>query len=257
MKHLLLRDDRMGVLILKLAGPLQSWGAESRFTERTTRHEPTKSGIVGLLAAALGRKRTESVDDLAELTYAVRVDQPGKYVRDFHTAHKRAWNKEIGSYEMMPSESMPLSHRYYLSDAVFVVAVQVEGGLFEELQQALEHPSFPLFLGRRSCPPSCKVLFDVVEDDDLMEALRNVPWQASERYRRTQKTETDTVTLEVMRDVLNEDETGEVVRDVPLSFSQERRDYAWRTVVHDRVQVPRSDVKKVPQHDPWAVFKEV
>ena len=55
----------MATLLLKLAGPLQSWGSDSRFTETKTRHEPTKSGVIGLLAAALGRRRTEDVSDLA------------------------------------------------------------------------------------------------------------------------------------------------------------------------------------------------
>ena len=73
----------MTVLLLKLAGPLQSWGSESRFTERGTRHEPTKSGAIGLLAAALGRRRTDSVDDLASLEFGVRIDQPGTFEEDF------------------------------------------------------------------------------------------------------------------------------------------------------------------------------
>ena len=42
----------MSVLLLQLAGPLQSWGAASRFARRSTENAPTKSGLVGLLAAA-------------------------------------------------------------------------------------------------------------------------------------------------------------------------------------------------------------
>ena len=75
----------MAVLLLKLAGPLQSWGSASRFTDRGTQHEPTKSGVVGLLAAALGRRRTASVDDLASLRFGVRIDQPGTLQDDFQT----------------------------------------------------------------------------------------------------------------------------------------------------------------------------
>lgn len=83
----------MTVLLLKLAGPLQSWGSGSRFTERGTQHEPTKSGVVGLLAAALGRRRTDPVDDLAALDFAVRIDQPGLLESDFQTEHKRKWTR--------------------------------------------------------------------------------------------------------------------------------------------------------------------
>ena len=44
----------MSVLLVRLAGPMQSWGSQSRFSHRDTEREPTKSGVVGLLSAALG-----------------------------------------------------------------------------------------------------------------------------------------------------------------------------------------------------------
>ena len=68
----------MSVLLIRLAGPMQSWGDSSRYARRTTRREPTKSGIVGLIASALGRTREDPVDDLAQLELAVRVEQPGQ-----------------------------------------------------------------------------------------------------------------------------------------------------------------------------------
>ena len=76
----------MGTLLLRLAAPLQSWGEDSKFETRRTRREPTKSGVIGLLAAALGRRRYEPLDDLRGLRFAVRVDQEGELLRDFHTA---------------------------------------------------------------------------------------------------------------------------------------------------------------------------
>lgn len=76
------------VLVLRLAGPMQSWGSSSRFTRRSTEAFPTKSALVGLLAAAQGRRRSDPIEDLAELRFAVRVDQPGQLLRDFHTAHR-------------------------------------------------------------------------------------------------------------------------------------------------------------------------
>lgn len=88
----------MTVLLLKLAGPLQSWGSGSRFTERGAQHEPTKSGVVGLLASALGRRRTEPVDDLAELRFGVRIDQPGSFEDDFQTEHKRKWDPDSAKW---------------------------------------------------------------------------------------------------------------------------------------------------------------
>lgn len=130
----------MTVLLLRLAGPLQSWGDSSRFTVRSTRQEPTKSGVLGLLAAAQGRRRTDSIEDLLHLRFGVRTDQPGTVVRDFHTAHDRAGN------------SMPLSHRYYLSDAVFVAGIQGDDALLQGLLSAVERPEFPSTSGAARAP---------------------------------------------------------------------------------------------------------
>ena len=44
----------MTVLLLRLAGPLQAWGVKSRFTVRSTELAPTRSGIIGMLSAAIG-----------------------------------------------------------------------------------------------------------------------------------------------------------------------------------------------------------
>ncbi|MFJ4781294.1 type I-E CRISPR-associated protein Cas5/CasD [Streptomyces sp. NPDC088762] len=73
------------VLLVRLAAPLQSWGAVSRFSHRDTHSRPTKSAVIGLCAAALGRDRTDSVDDLAGIAFGVRADHPGTPVRDYHT----------------------------------------------------------------------------------------------------------------------------------------------------------------------------
>ncbi|MGH9945529.1 MAG: type I-E CRISPR-associated protein Cas5/CasD, partial [Pyrinomonadaceae bacterium] len=92
-------------LLLRLAGPMQSWGAQSRFREREAGREPSKSGVVGLLCAALGKPRDEGNGDdgngdkfpalarLAALRMGVRVDREGALLRDYHTAggtHGRA-----------------------------------------------------------------------------------------------------------------------------------------------------------------------
>lgn len=208
----------MSVLLLRLGGPLQSWGDASRFTRRHTRPEPTKSGVLGLLAAAQGRRRTDPVEDLAALAFGVRVDQRGRLVRDFHTAIRRSPNK---------NESMPLSYRYYLADAVFLAAVEGERALLEGLLEAVEAPTFPLFLGRRSCPPSDeRIGIDVVEGN-LEEALRAHEWLAADWYRRQQG---QTVHLELAVDATPGDPDAETLRDVPLSFDPVRREYGWREV---------------------------
>lgn len=261
----------MTVLLLKLAAPLQSWGASSRFTERTTRHEPSKSGVIGLLAAALGRRREDPVDDLAALRFAVRVDQPGSFMRDFQTEHTRKWDSDTRRFVF--NESLSLSKRDYLSDAVFVAALEGDEDLLAECAEALHHPAFPLFLGRRSCPPSTQVYLGLV-DSPMMETLADVPWQATERhwnyaYRFRGDKPKETVELKVVYEATEEQAActlSETVRDVPLSFSQLKREYGWRTEATMRMAVknpfwPFDDGRPTStsiasKHDPFAILEE-
>ena len=78
----------MYTLLLRLAAPLQSWGVDSKYDIRRTQREPTKSGVIGLIASAMGRSREDSLEDLASLRFGVRVDQPGRLHRDFHMVKK-------------------------------------------------------------------------------------------------------------------------------------------------------------------------
>ena len=250
----------MSTILLRLAGPLQSWGAESRFTERKTRHEPTKSGVVGLLAAALGRSREEGIADLASLPMAVRIDQAGVYERDFQTARTRKYDKTSRAY--VPDNSLPLSNRYYLADAVFVVGVVASDAMVDELAFAVEHPAFPLYLGRRSCAPSGRVLWGVAEGNDLMASLATCPWQATNRRLIFSNAKKRTVRCEVLRDRMGDGDAGvaaERVRDYPLSFSQLQRQYDWRVVAHDWVEAVNPhyiDAAVFEDHDPLAAIEE-
>ena len=81
----------MSVLAIRLGGPLQAWGTSRRLDQyRRTEAFPTKSAVIGLLAAALGRSRTAALDDLTVLHFGVRADRPGEVLRDFHgSSHLR------------------------------------------------------------------------------------------------------------------------------------------------------------------------
>jgi CRISPR system Cascade subunit CasD len=209
----------MSVLLLRLDGPLQAWGDASRFVRRHTRTEPTKSGVLGLLAAAQGRRRTDPIEDLAALTFGVRVDQRGRLIRDFQTAIRRGASK---------SESMPLSYRYYLADAIFLAAVEGDANLLSGLDEALRSPAFPLYLGRRACPPGDAAISLGVHEGLLEAALRDHAWLAREWYRRQQGRK---VHLEMVMDAPPGSPDAETARDVPLSFDPVRREYGWRDVV--------------------------
>lgn len=215
----------MSTLLLKLAGPMQSWGDASRHTRRETRLAPTKSGVLGLLAAAQGRRRTDDIEDLAALRFGVRVDQPGTLTRDFQTAIR--WKD---------GTSMPLSTRYYLADAVFVAGVEGDDALIATLADAVRRPVFPLALGRRSCPTSEPVYLDVVEEP-LEQALEAAPWQARPWHRRRLG---QSVQLSVFTDG-DPDTSGELVQDVPISFDPQRRRHGWRTVESSSITMQNPD----------------
>ena len=89
----------MATLLLRLAAPLQSWGSDSKFDIRRTGREPTKSGVVGLLAAAKGYRRDDArvLEPLCSLRMGVRIDQEGQLLRDFHTVwgYKRGAGNRI------------------------------------------------------------------------------------------------------------------------------------------------------------------
>ncbi len=124
---------------------------------------------------------------------------------------------------------MPLSHRYYLADAVFLAAVEGDRALLASLDQAIRRPVFPLCLGRRACPAEGRVTLGVVEAE-LVEALRGAEWLAADWYRRQVG---QRVVLEVLVDAPSAEASGdrETVRDVPVSYSPERREYSWREVL--------------------------
>jgi CRISPR system Cascade subunit CasD len=212
------------VLLLRLAAPLQSWGTSSRFVRRGTGRAPSKSGVIGLLAAAEGRRRTDPLEDLLHLRVGVRVEQPGRLERDFQTARPRDGSKP-----------MPLSYRFYLADAVFLAAVEGDRALLEGLHEALRRPVFPLFLGRRSCPPAGPISRGLREGTAL-EALTAEPWAASARVQRAEHR--PSIVLDTVLDCPPGQAGSDVVRDVPLSFDPTRREYGWRSVCHGYVELP-------------------
>lgn len=241
----------MSVLTLRLAGPLQAWGASARFARRTTESAPTKSGVIGLLAAALGTPRSddEAVPRLATLRFGTRIDQPGTRLRDYQTAQHQVTGK-----------SMPVSERYYLADAVFVAAVEGDPLLLEELDAALQQPVYPPYLGRRSCPPSQPVRLALHSDRHLEQALEQEPWQASAWFRRQHRRQ-ETVTLSVLREARPDEDSWDTLRDQPLSFTPEHRRHAQRPVITSSVTVANPDAQRarvavVPAHDPFAALEE-
>jgi CRISPR system Cascade subunit CasD len=209
----------MATLLLQCVAPLQSWGTQSEYIVRETGREPSKSGVIGLLCAALGRERTAPVTDLAELKMGVRVDQEGKILRDYHTVF----------------EQKVVSYRYYLSDAMFLVGLEGDIGLLKQLHEALKHPRWSLCLGRKSCPPARPpYLAHGLSDKPLLQALKEYPWlgQNKQRYKAIQS----------LRLVYDDNENGnEFHRDHPVNFARNQRHFQPRRTLTEFTPPPRLD----------------
>jgi|LSQX01.3.fsa_nt_gb CRISPR system Cascade subunit CasD len=238
----------MSTLLLRLASPLQSWGVDSKFNRRETEKFPTKSGVIGMMAAALGRKRDEGIDDLRKLRFGVRIDQEGSLMRDFHMVHEEAfWRKGEVKYSH-------LTNRYYLSDAIFLVGLEGEPNFLQCLEQAIRNPVFPLFLGRRSCPPEGKLSLGIREGLDLLTALQNEPWIGQEHAGRWQAS---VISLQIVTDATSIDRESYFQRDDPVAFHHDHRQFAFRSVLNQQscpVLNPFSRLKEEvlnTDHDPF------
>ncbi|MER5769274.1 type I-E CRISPR-associated protein Cas5/CasD [Streptomyces sp. NPDC001985] len=256
------------VLVLRLAGPLQSWGRPSRYNQRETHHQPTKSGVLGLLAAAQGRPRETPITDLLGLRLGVRTDQPGSLLRDYHTVSDHRGlpmpssqvNAKGIQKKTSPAKYTGVTKRYYLQDAVFIAALRGPEPLLEALEHALHRPVFPLSLGRRSCPPTGPVSLGLHPGTALADALRTVPWQASDHHR--QRTQGTHVTLAATV----EDPNGEHrVADTPDTYDLRTGTlYSNRTVSHTSITIPTGhtppeahplpDTDPASGHDPFALL---
>jgi CRISPR system Cascade subunit CasD len=188
---------------------MQSWGTDSRFSQRDTRAEPSKSGVIGLLCAALGRSRSEPLGDLANLRMGVRVDRPGRLAYDYHTA------QEVRRADGSGQQDTVVSKRYYLADADFLVGLEGAHLELERLEGALRRPVWPLYLGRKAFIPGLPVAMPqrerALQEGNLVDTLRSFPW-----YRRGE----DDRPQVPLRYIVEADlDTGEPRPDLPLSFA--------------------------------------
>jgi CRISPR system Cascade subunit CasD len=207
----------MSTLLLRFASPLQSWGSSSRFQSRFTDREPSKSAVIGMIAASLGRRRNDSIDDLSSIGFGVRIDQPGKLLTDFQTA------KTVNGKHAF------ISNRHYLSDAIFLVGIEDTDENLSIYESALTGPFFPLFLGRRSCPPTQPFVLGIREGLSLISALENEPWQASVSYMKSLRYQQQ-IALEIVVDTQFGTSSSYVQHDLPQTFSQNYRLYSPRSV---------------------------
>lgn len=219
----------MPTLLLRLAGPMQSWGTASRFDQRDTGKEPSKSGVIGLLAAALGIDRENWIDlePLTHLSMGVRHDRSGVPKRDYQTA------QSIISADRSKIHETAVTPRDYLADATFLVGLECQDrALLSKCEAALLDPVWPLALGRKSYVPSEPIwIKGGLLDAPLQEALARWPWIASPR-KWEELPEKLLVSFE------SEDGSGILKMDQPLSSFAERR-FGTRFVRSEWIPFPQ------------------
>lgn len=175
-------------LAFQLYGPLAAWGDIAVGEHRPTFAHPTKSAVLGLVAAALGIRRD---DEAAHgrlhdgFGFAVRVDAPGVLLRDYHTAQvppqrrgARYWTRRD---ELEGAVGTILSTRDYYCDARYTTTLWSRdvhtAHSLQDIQRALEQPAFVLYLGRKSCPPALPLAPRILRATTLREALDQVSIQ--------------------------------------------------------------------------------
>jgi CRISPR system Cascade subunit CasD len=217
---------------------MQSWGLQSHFTHRDTGLEPSKSGVIGLLCAALGKPRDESYPDnagkpslerLAALQMGVRVDREGLVKKDYHTAMDVMTASGKPFKNPKPTE---LSDRFYLADAAFLVGLaDDDNDLLAMLYSGLQRPVWILYLGRKAFVPGAPVWLPdgLKPDQDLKTALCLYRRIAQPRAVRHGK-EADHRARLMMEDPVQ----GSIVRpDQPISFRKGSRQFTVRRLSAD------------------------
>jgi CRISPR-associated protein Cas5/CasD subtype I-E len=156
-------------LYLRFAAPYQSWaGPRATGNHVNTARIPTRTGIIGLCAAALGAHKSEWPDWLQDLSIEVRVDTPGVIEQDFQTINprpeaqefvERIWTASGNKGKAPPSftpdqqKGTSIVRRTYLAGAEFTISIS-HSTRTDELAEAFVAPGFSPYLGRKAFAPS-------------------------------------------------------------------------------------------------------
>lgn len=226
-------------LLLWLEGPLQSWGADSRFDLRQTLDFPTKSGIFGMLLASSGDSgpQEELLGRMADapLTVVAFAAAPGR-LRDFHMVGNGYDEKDKWESLHIPRTNTGAkavrggakrTYREYLQDRAFAALLALPDDLAEKFASSLRQPVFDLYLGRKCCVPSAPVFHGLYgSEEEAMAALT--------AFLAAEAEDTDKQSLQpkwIFREAADgSDPEAMLLNDVPLRFGN-RKLYRDRWVV--------------------------
>ena len=226
-------------LALYLRAPLQSWGSASQFGDRATFDAPTRSGILGLLAAACGIDKNDEAADRAWLARATALSlsvfafDRGNRMTDFHTVGARYDKDDPWQERMIPTKAKDgkprgtdLTHRDYLAASTFGAVLSGDGTLLDEIAAHLANPVWGVWLGRKSCIPSEPILAGLFDSQEAAETALTTRFRDS--LARSGKKEMPPGFA--IRET-SEAEADETLLDVPVSFA--RREFHARRIRRD------------------------
>lgn len=171
----------MSTILLRIQSVLQSWGYQGGLYVKDTGRYPTKSGIIGLCCAAIGKPRVEPAPDfptlveMCGLRMGVRVISPGIKKRDFCTAGGGISKPIIDTAfkdKKTTRDDAVLLYKYYLMNADFLVALEGDTSLLERIRDGFLDPVYSLYFGRKCCIPSRDILVRL-SDSSLGDVLKS------------------------------------------------------------------------------------
>ena len=250
-------------LALLLDSPLQSWGTSSRFQRRSTDAFPSKSGVLGLLAAAMGIDKHAPDEEarlapLAALHFSVhRITRaadgeaaPTLRLTDYHTVGG-GYDEDTDPWARLSTPRKAsggpfgtvLTQRDYLTDAVFAAVLHGSRALLETITARLSDPVWGVWLGRKCCVPATPIAGFIA--DDAGAALAQLLARAQETTAGSEPAWTFAVApqplardLEPGEQVAPED-GADTRSDQPISYGQRR--HATRTLRADsKILNPKS-----------------
>ena len=215
-------DNEIKYIGLYLDAPLQSWGYQSKFDRRTTLSYPTRSGVVGMLSAAMGIQRDgrEELEELATLGIQVVVYRQEGRLTDFHTVGGGWSKKENPGNIVLRASGKPgdtvVTYREYLESARFGVVLSAEADLIGRAADALKHPVWGVWLGRKACIPASSVFQGVFDSyESTLDALARVAVAEGRAHVPDRA-------IRVVQEVDRFEDGTDTLMDVPLDFAERR-----------------------------------
>lgn len=213
----------MKTATIRLTAPLQSYGNQASFNQRTSDNYPSKSAVIGIIAAALGYRRDDArILQLNNLLFAVRIEQSGNMMTEFQTVEYQKSSTKT---------ARKLTYREFIQDAVFMVAIGSDNDHeIEKIVSALKHPKFQLYLGRRSNPPAGPLMIETYDEENPLQVLEKLSWQAESWYQK--RLRAPKFLTRIIADAeLNPENNITMIKDKVGSFNQKNRYYQYCPVI--------------------------